>query len=50
MKRPNWLPRLRRSRDTCPECGASVKETYCTVCGFELVEKTRQEVSGRKFF
>lgn len=41
MKRPRWLPRLRRGRRACPECGASVQETYCDVCGYELVRVTR---------
>lgn len=31
--------------DACPECGASVKETYCEVCGYDLIRKTRGEVS-----
>jgi len=43
MKRPRWLPRLRRSRKECPECGASVPETYCEICGYDLVQKTRAD-------
>jgi len=44
MKRPDWLPRLRRSRRACPECGTSVDETCCEVCGYDLVRKTRGDV------
>ena len=29
----------------CPECGASVRETYCTVCGYDLVRQTRADVT-----
>jgi H+/Cl- antiporter ClcA len=28
-----------------PECGASVRQTYCEVCGYDLVRKTRDEVT-----
>ena len=31
----------------CPECGASVKETYCEVCGYELVRRTRGDLPLR---
>ena len=31
--------------EKCPECGAQVHETYCEVCGYDLVRKTRGEVS-----
>jgi hypothetical protein len=48
MKRPSWLPRLRRSKRTCPECGASVPETYCDVCGYDLIRKTRDEAGLRR--
>lgn len=48
MKRPRWLPRLRRSARACPECGASVPETYCEVCGYDLVRKTRDDVGRYK--
>ena len=34
--------------DACPECGASVRETYCEVCGYDLIRKTRGEVSRWK--
>ena len=46
MKLPRWLPSFRRARNDCPECGASVKQTYCEVCGYDLVRKTRSE-AGR---
>lgn len=29
----------------CPDCGASVQEAYCEVCGYDLVRKTRGEVT-----
>jgi hypothetical protein len=45
MKRPRWLPRLRRRRHSCPECGASVRETYCEICGYDLIRKTRGEAA-----
>lgn len=45
MKRPRWLPRLPWSRKACPECGASVQEMYCEVCGYDLIRKTRADVS-----
>ncbi len=45
MKRPGWLARFRRAKTECPACGTSVRETYCDVCGYELVRKTRGEIS-----
>jgi rRNA maturation endonuclease Nob1 len=30
-------------RERCPECGRTVKETYCDVCGYDLVQRTRDE-------
>jgi predicted amidophosphoribosyltransferase len=48
MKSPRWLPRLRRSRSSCPECGASVDQTQCEVCGYDLVRRTRDEASRYK--
>ena len=48
MKRPRWLPRLPWSRASCPECGASVQETYCEVCGYDLIEKTRAGTAVRR--
>ena len=45
MKRPRWLSKPRRSRSECPECGASVQETYCEVCGYDLIRKTRGDVT-----
>jgi predicted amidophosphoribosyltransferase len=48
MKRPRWLPRLRLHRKACPECGASVPETYCDVCGYDLILKTRGENALRR--
>lgn len=44
MSRLRWLPRFRRAKTECPECKASVRETYCDVCGYDLVRKTRGEV------
>ena len=28
-------------RKRCPECGHKVRETYCDVCGYDLIEQTR---------
>jgi predicted amidophosphoribosyltransferase len=43
MRHPRWLPKFRRARESCPECGASVPATYCEVCGYDLIKKTRAE-------
>ena len=43
MKRPLWLPRLRRREKCCPDCGAVGQETYCEVCGYDLVQKIRAD-------
>jgi DNA-directed RNA polymerase subunit RPC12/RpoP len=48
MKRPSWLPKLRRGRKTCPECGAQVEQTQCEVCGYEVIRKSRADVSLHK--
>jgi len=48
MKGLRWLPRFRRSDSSCPECGAAVPETYCEVCGYDLVRKTRDETAQYK--
>lgn len=48
MKRPSWLPRLRRRSSACPECGATVAETQCEVCGYELVRRSRADVARYK--
>ena len=29
-------------RKRCPECGHKVRETYCDVCGYKLIEQTRE--------
>lgn len=28
-------------RGRCPECGKPVRETYCDVCGYDLIRQTR---------
>jgi predicted amidophosphoribosyltransferase len=48
MRRPRWLPRLHLRRQPCPECGAHVPETYCEVCGYDLIRQTRADVSFHK--
>ncbi len=48
MKHPSWLSKLRRSRKACPECGEQVAEAHCEVCGYDLIRKTRAEVSFQK--
>jgi len=30
-----------RRRRPCPECGHKVKESYCDVCGYDVVSRTR---------
>ena len=30
-------------RKRCPECGHKVRETYCDVCGYDLIEQTRDQ-------
>lgn len=49
MKLPRWLFGRRRSVATCPECGKPcVPESYCEYCGYDLVERSRAEVSRFK--
>ncbi len=48
MRRPGWLLKLRRSRKACPECGTQVPQTYCEVCGYDLVRKTHADISLHK--
>ncbi|HET9648649.1 MAG TPA: zinc ribbon domain-containing protein [Microlunatus sp.] len=31
--------------ETCPACGALVQETYCEVCGYDLIRQTRADVA-----
>ena len=31
-------------RKRCPECGHKVRETFCDVCGYDLVEQTRAKL------
>lgn len=35
------IARFRRKR--CPGCGQKVNETYCNVCGYDLVRQTRDK-------
>jgi hypothetical protein len=30
-------------RSHCPECGKRVRETYCDVCGYDLIQRTRDQ-------
>jgi hypothetical protein len=34
-------------RKRCPECGHKVRETYCDVCGYKLVEQTHDNALYR---
>ena len=34
-------------RKRCPECGHKVRETYCDVCGYDLIEQTRDKAPHR---
>jgi hypothetical protein len=41
------LDRLKRlfgrapESETCPDCGAGGQQTYCSVCGYDLINQTR---------
>jgi hypothetical protein len=39
--RRHRLPRLHARKATCGECGRASRRTYCEVCGYELVRRTR---------
>ena len=30
-------------RRTCPECGHAGRQLYCDVCGYDLIEQTRDK-------
>jgi ribosomal protein L37E len=30
-------------RKRCPECGHKVRDTYCDVCGYDLIEQARSK-------
>jgi len=30
-------------RKRCPECGHKVRETYCDVCGYDLIRQARDK-------
>jgi ribosomal protein L37E len=34
-------------RKRCPDCGHKVRETYCDVCGYDLIEQTRDKAFRR---
>lgn len=36
---------LARAAEACPECGAVLRETYCEVCGYDLVRSHRDEAA-----
>ncbi len=31
----------------CPECRHKIRETFCDVCGYDLVQQTRDKASRR---
>jgi len=31
-------------RKRCPECGHKLRESYCDVCGYDLIEQTRNKL------
>jgi predicted amidophosphoribosyltransferase len=35
-------------RKRCPECGHKVRETYCDVCRYKLVEQARDKYLYRR--
>jgi ribosomal protein L37E len=50
MTRPGLKKRLAQlvhRSQKCPECGAKVHETYCDVCGYDLIQKTRDSLFHR---
>jgi len=32
----------------CPQCGRKVRQTYCDVCGYRLIEQTRDQALYRR--
>ena len=53
MKAPKWLARTRTHRhasdsSTCPECGAKMPLTTCEVCGYDMVQRTRDSINPRQ--
>jgi len=30
-------------RKRCPQCGHKVRETFCDVCGYDLIEQARDK-------
>ena len=45
----SWMKRLARKvrRERCPECGNNVRETYCDVCGYDLIRQSRERTFHR---
>ncbi len=39
-----------RHASACPECHTDLeaKATYCDICGYDLVTRTRDEASGKR--
>jgi rRNA maturation endonuclease Nob1 len=37
----------RFGRKRCPECGHKVRETFCDVCGYDLIRQTRDKAFDR---
>ena len=35
-------------RKRCPECGHEVRETFCDVCGYDLIQQTRAKEFPRR--
>jgi ribosomal protein L37E len=35
-------------RKRCPECGHRIRETYCDVCGYDLIQQTRDQAIPRR--
>jgi len=35
-------------RKRCPECGHKLRENYCDVCGYDLIEQTRDKLLHRR--
>lgn len=45
----SWKKRLFRKarREQCPECGHEVKESFCDVCGYDLIRQTQDRTFHR---
>ena len=38
---------LRHRARPCPECGENLRDTYCDVCGYDLVQRSKDTTFHR---